>query len=194
MEHVDTEPVAVRDLSADLSTVRRQVHFLQVGVVLLGGLSCLLTVVVGWGVIPHPTYFPVIRTHQIEVVAPDQKTPGVTISSGPNGSGAIVVREGRLSKPSVVIGSNQDSAGVVTLLVPNKEEENEPHVQLSASGGVLQSTGKTMAWRINSDSQGGGMIFADAQGLVFARLQVAANGAPELVLTDSKGQSASLRP
>ena len=183
-----------RDTPRDEPVTRGQVRVLYWLVIVLFGMCGMLTLAVLWLLIPHGAYIQNVRTQQLDVIGPGQSHPAVTISSGPDGNGAIVVMGAKSVEPTIVIGSDQHSVGVITLLVPNETGTDEPHVQLSATEGVLQSTGKVVAWRLGQAAGGGEMLFADVSGLVFAKLHLTRDGSPELFLTDRQGRSVNLKP
>src|SRR5258708_40088125 len=85
-----------------------------------------LAVVVLWLLVPRATYMKNIRTQQLEIIGPGQDRPGVTISCGPNGDGAIVVHSGNNAEPAVLIAPEQHSAGVITLLAPTSNGNDPP--------------------------------------------------------------------
>lgn len=162
--------------------------------IILFCISGMLALALAWLYIPHAVYIQNIRTQQLEVIGPDADLPAVTLSAGPGGQGSLVVNSGSAAHPAIVLTSDQHSVGVITLLAPNDTGVNEPHVQLSGVGGVLQSTGKSMAWRLSCLADGGGLLLADSDGRVFAELRVSERGNPELVITSRDGKSVTVGP
>jgi len=157
---------------------------------LCGGLG----VAVAWLLLPRQAYVQNLRAQQIEVVGPGQSSPGVTISAGPDGQGSVVVWSGRTDQACIVIGVDQHSSGGITLLAPTATGRDSPHVRISATEGISQSTGKVLAWRLSSSAEGATAILADTEGRVFAKLLVNPDGCPELELKDKSGRSALVRP
>jgi hypothetical protein len=104
------------------------------------------------------------------------------------------VWSGRTDQACVVIGPDQHASGGITLLAPTTTGKDSPHVRISATEGITQSTGKVLAWRLSSSAEGATAILADTDGRVFAKLSVNPDGCPELELKDKSGRSATVKP
>lgn len=136
----------------------------------------------------------IIRAEGLEIVGPGSLQPAVSVSAGPDGEGAIVVRGKHSAGPCIVIGVNQHSVGGIDIFAPNQNGGETASMSLSATGGITQSRLSTIAWHLSSTDAGGALTIADERGTVFAVLRRSPSGKTELVLSDPDGKSKRLVP